>query len=84
MKNSFNFLQFANWLVVCRENIEKISDEIVNEQISKEEALKKLYIEKRRIFVLRKVLDRGANLHGIRPSFLRNLNDIKKRYGIEE
>jgi hypothetical protein len=84
MKNSFNFLQFANWLIVCRENIQKICDEVVNEQITKEEALKKLYIEKRRIYVLKKVLDRGANLHGIRPDFLRKLKDIKKQYGIEE
>jgi len=83
MKNSFNFLQFTNWLLICRENIEKIKQDILNEKITKQEAIDRLTAEKRRIGILRDVLDRKVRFFGIQSSFLKKLSDIKKSYGIE-
>ena len=84
MKNSFNFLQFANWLFVCRENIIRIREQVATNELTKEQAIEKLLIEKKHISTLIAVLDRGANIHGIQSSFLRNLKEIKKQYDIEE
>jgi len=83
MKNKFNFLQFTNWLLICRENIIQIRDMVLNEKISKEEALEKLRAEKRKIGILRGVLDRNIHLHGVQKDFLKKLKDLKKEYGIE-
>lgn len=84
MKNSFNFLQFTNWLLVCRENINYIKQEILEEKITKKEAIEKLLVEKKKISILKDVLDRKVRLHGIQASFLKSLSEIKKRYGLEE
>ncbi len=84
MKYSFNFLQVTNWLVVCRENIKKIRDQVLNEEISKDEAIKRITTEKRRISTLKDILNRKVRLHGISPEFLRSLKQIKKEYGVEE
>jgi len=84
MKYSFNFLQVTNWLLVCRENIKKIRDKVVNEQISKEEAISQLVIEKQKILKLKDILHRKIRLHGIQASFLKNLKELKREYGIED
>ena len=84
MKYSFNFLQVTNWLLVCRENIKKIRDQVLNEEISKEKAIELLTNEKRRISVLKDILYRKIRLHGISNDFLKNLKEIKKEYGIED
>lgn len=84
MKYSFNFLQVTNWLLVCRENIKKIRDQVLNEQISKHDALLQLHAEKHKISVLKDILHRKTRLHGISKDFLHNLKDIKKEYGIED
>ena len=84
MKNKFNFLQFTNWLMVCRENIILIRDQVLREEITKEQAIEKLLAEKRRISILRNVLDRSVQLHGVQKDFLKKLKDLKKEYGIEE
>lgn len=84
MKYSFNFLQVTNWLIVCRENIKKIRDSVLNEQVSKEEAIKLLQIEKQKILKLKDILHRKVRLHGIQSSFLKNLKDLKREYGIED
>lgn len=84
MKNSFNFLQFTNWLFVCRENIESIKQDVLDEKITKQQAIEKLLAEKKKISILRDVLERKVRLFGIQASFLRSLKDLKKRYGIEE
>jgi hypothetical protein len=83
MKNRFNFIQFTNWLLVCRENIIKIRDQVLNYELTKEEAIEKLSTEKRKISILRDVLDKKAILHGVQPDFLKKLKEIKKHYGIE-
>ena len=84
MKNSFNFIQFTNWLLVCRENIIKLRDEILNDKLTKEQAIERLLSEKRKISILKDVLDKKARLHGVQPDFLKKLKEIKKQYGIEE
>lgn len=84
MKNNFNFLQFTNWLLICRENIEKIKQDVLNESITKQEAIDRLIAEKRRIGILKEVLDRKVRFFGIQSSFLKSLKELKKRYGIEE
>jgi len=84
MKNKFNFLQFTNWLLICRNNVEKIKEEILEEKISKQEAIEKLLIERKKISILRDVLDRKVKLFGIQPDFIKNLKNIKNKYGIEQ
>jgi hypothetical protein len=84
MKNSFNFLQFTNWLLICRENIENIKQDVLNERITKQEAIDRLLTEKKKIGILKDVLDRKVRLFGIQSTFLKSLKEIKKRYGIEE
>jgi hypothetical protein len=83
MKNNFNFLQFTNWLLICRENIEKIRQEVVDEKITKQEAIDRLLIERKKISILKEVLDKKVRLFGIQPSFLKSLEEIKKKYGID-
>jgi len=84
MKYSFNFLQVTNWLIVCRENIKKIRDQVLAEEISKEQAIQKLLNEKRRITTLKDILNRKTRLHGISKDFLKSLKEIKKEYGVED
>ena len=84
MKYSFNFLQVTNWLLVCRENIKKIRDQVLAEQISKEQAIELLMVEKRRISTLKDILHRKVRLHGISKDFLKSLKEIKKEYGVED
>ena len=84
MKNNFNFLQFTNWLLICRENIEKIKQDVLNESITKQEAIDRLIAEKKKIGILKDVLDRKVRLFGIQADFLKSLKELKKRYGIEE
>lgn len=84
MKYSFNFLQVTNWLLICRENMKKIRDQVLKEQISKEKAIELLTIEKKHISALKDILHRKARIHGVSKDFLKNLKDIKKEYGIED
>lgn len=84
MKNNFNFLQFTNWLLICRENIEKIKQDVLSESITKQEAIDRLMAEKKKIGILKDVLDRKVRLFGIQADFLKSLKELKKRYGIEE
>lgn len=84
MKYSFNFLQVTNWLIVCRENIKKIKDSVLSEQITKEKAIELLLSEKNKITKLKDILHRKVRLHGVSKDFLNNLKEIKKEYGIEE
>ena len=77
-------MQVTNWLLVCRENIKKIRDQVLSEEISKEEAVKLLTNEKRRISTLKQILHRKIRLHGISKDFLKNLKEIKKEYGVED
>jgi len=84
MKNKFNFIQITNWLMVCRENIIVIREQVLKEELSKEQAIEKLLAEKKRISILKDILDRNVQLHGIQKDFLKKLKELKKEYGIEE
>ena len=84
MKYSFNFLQVTNWLLVCRANIKRIRDQVLSEEITKEQALVQLRAEKNKIAALKDILHRKSRLHGVSKDFLQNLKDIKKEYGIED
>jgi hypothetical protein len=84
MKSSFNFLQVTNWLIVCRDNLLKIRDDVLTESISKQEAIKRLEAEKNKLTIIKEVLERKRNLMGIQPDFLKKLKEIKKEYGIED
>lgn len=70
--------------MVCRENIKRIRDQVLNEQVSKEEALTLLGAERRKITALKDILYRKSRLHGVSKDFLQNLKEIKKEYGIED
>lgn len=82
MKTIFNFLQIANWLYFCKKNLEQIKTLLNND--NKEEIIKKLQQEKNKLIILKSVLLRERNIHGISPIFLKNLKQIKKEYGILE
>lgn len=84
MKNKFNFIQITNWLMICRENIIAIREQILKEELSKEQAVEKLLAEKKRISILKDILDKKVQLHGIQKDFLKKLKELKKEYGIEE
>lgn len=84
MKYSFNFIQVTNWLMVCRENIKKIRDQVLNEEISKQKAIELLKSEKQKVSRLKDILQRKVRLHGIQKDFLKNLKEIKKEYGIDD
>lgn len=83
MKSSFNFLQIANWLYVCKENILNIREQVKAGEITKQQAIELLKIEKRRVSVVKSVLERKATIHGVSQTFLRKLKEIKKQYGLE-
>lgn len=84
MKYSFNFIQVTNWLMICRENIKKIRDKVLSEDISKEQAIEMLTSERNKVTKLKDILHRKVRLHGIQKDFLKNLKEIKREYGIED
>lgn len=84
MKYSFNFIQVTNWLMICRENIKNIRDKVINEEISKEQAIQMLSVERNKVTKLKDILHRKVRLHGIQKDFLANLKKIKQEYGIED
>ena len=47
MKYKFNFIQIANWLFICRDNLLKVKEQAIENKISKEEAIQKLESQKR-------------------------------------
>lgn len=82
MKNKFNFLQVANWLYFCRENLQIIKNniKIVNEQEIKQQLMQEI----NKLKILIDILNRKKTIHGINPKFLKNLQQIKKDYGIND
>lgn len=80
MKTKFNFLQIANWIYICLENLKKIN----NEQIPNSEKIKKLIVEKKKFSMLKDILNKKFILHGINNEFIKNIKNIKKQYEIED
>jgi len=84
MKSSFNFLQVANWVYVIRTSLKDFRVRLDEEKVSKQEALTLLNNQKRQLELIKDILNKKANLLGIQHSFLKNLKEIKKSYGIED
>lgn len=83
MKYRFSFLQIANWVYVCKEDLKKILKLIQKGNYNKEEIINKLEMQKKQIIVLRDILKKETKLQGVQPSFLKNLSKIKSSHGIE-
>lgn len=84
MKYKFNFIQIANWLYVCRNNLSNTKSSILEEKISKSEAIEKLQAQKRQLLLIKDIINRKAILHGVQRDFLLNYKKLKEEYGIEE
>jgi hypothetical protein len=84
MKYSFNLIRIANWVYVIRTKLKDLRVRLDKEKISKEEALQLLTTQKKRLELIKDVLNKNTRLLGIQPEFLKNLEQIKKEYGIEE
>jgi hypothetical protein len=84
MKYKFSFIQVTNWLMICRQNLLKIREETEDEFKNKDEIIKKLKKQKSDLLLVKDILNRRVRLHGISPDFLKNLQAIKKEYGIQE
>jgi hypothetical protein len=84
MKYSFNFVQIANWIYIIRTNLKNLRLRLDREKLSKEEALRLLTAQKYQLELIKDILNKNARLLGIQNDFLKNLQEIKKQYGIEE
>ncbi len=84
MKYKFNFIQIANWLYVCRQNLFNIRKDILDEKLSKNEAIEKLQAQKRHLLLIKDIVNRKTFLHGIQTEFLRNFKKIKEMYDIKD
>jgi hypothetical protein len=84
MKNSFTFIQVANWVYMIRTNLKKFRVRLDTEKVPKKEAIEILKAQKRQLELIKEVLNRNVRLAGIQPDFLKNLQQIKKEYGVEE
>ena len=84
MKYSFNFIQVANWVYIIRTKLREFRTKIDKEKVSKQEALELLNSQKHQLELIKDILNKNTRLIGIQPEFLKNLNQIKKEYGIEE
>jgi large-conductance mechanosensitive channel len=84
MKYSFNFVQIANWIYIIRTNLKNLRLRLDKEKISKEEAIRVLTAQKCQLELIKDILNKNARLLGIQNDFLKNLQEIKKQYGIED
>jgi hypothetical protein len=69
--------------MICRENLLKIREEANEGFEDKQEIIEKLKKQKRDLLLVKEILNRKVKLHGISPDFLKNLQTIKKEYGLE-
>ncbi len=84
MKYKFNFIQIANWMYVCRQNLFNLRIDVVKEKISKNEAIEKLQAQKRQLLLIKDILNKKTFLHGIQPNFLKNFKKIKEMYDVKD
>ena len=83
MKYNFSFLQVSNWILICKKNTEEILNQYRLKNYNKAKAIEKLEAEKKKIVILKDIINKQAKLAGIEPEFIKNLAQIKKEYGIE-
>lgn len=84
MKYNFSFLQIVNWLIMCRQNLVIFNEEFKRGDTNREETINKLKAEKRKLLLVKDVLDRKVKFQGINADFLKNFKQIKKDYGVED
>lgn len=84
MKNSFNFIQIANWVYLIRTNLKKLRLRLDTENVSRNEAIALLKLQKYHLELIKDIFNKQSTLSGIQIDFLKNLTEIKKSYGIEE
>lgn len=84
MKYNFSFLQVLNWLFVCKTNLLSFNQQLKEGEINKEQIIDKLKAERRKLLLVKDVLDRKVKLQGINADFLRSFKQIKKDYGVED
>lgn len=83
MKYNFSFIQVINWLVVCKNNLLKLQSEVANTPLDKQALVEKLKAEKRKILLVKDILNRKIKLQGVNAEFLKNFNKLKEEYGIK-
>jgi hypothetical protein len=86
MKYNFNILQIANWIYVTKMQIKnlRLRLDIDGENLSKQEAISLLKSQKNNLELIKDVISKKSRLLGVQPDFLKNLQEIKKEYGVEE
>ena len=84
MKSNFKLVQVANWIYSIRTSLKDLRIRIDKETIPKEELIRLLSSQKRQLELIKNILNKETILLGIQPNFLKNLEEIKKQYGIEE
>lgn len=84
MKYSFSFMQIVNWLLLCRQNLATFNADLKRSETNREEIINKLKAEKRKLLLVKDVLDRKVKFQGINADFLKNFKQIKKDYGVED
>lgn len=84
MKYSFNFIQIANWIYIVRKWLEKLVINLEEENFSRKDAILLLRTQKKHLELIKDTLNKKNRLLGIQPEFFKNLEKIKKQYGIEE
>ena len=82
MKYNFSFIQVINWLFVCRQNLLDTLEEH-KKGANKEEIIKKLQIQKKKLEMVKDILDRKVKLQGVNKDFLKKFHQIKKDYGLD-
>lgn len=83
MKYKFNFMQIANWIYICKEDLRKVMKLVSKENYKKEELIKQLESQKRNLLIVKDIIKKEKKLHGIQKTFLSNLQNIKNAHGIE-
>ena len=84
MKYSFNFIQVANWVYLLRTKLKEFRVRLDKEKVSKTEDLELLQSQKRQLELIKDILNKKSRLLGVQADFLKNLQQIKKDYGIED
>ena len=83
MKYSFNFLQVSNWLYIIYNQLKILRQRLDKENVDKEEVIKLLEQQKTSLLLIKGVLNKKTRLIGIQPDFLKNLESIKREFGVE-
>jgi hypothetical protein len=84
MRYSFNFIQIANWLSICRDKLKKVREATDKNSMTAEEAIASLEAQKKNLLLIKDIIERKTKLLGIQKNFLEKYKNIKKEFGIED